>query len=90
MVRNITYTLRNILGNSNNKMCPGVSLKCFSGGPTRHNAAATVDGTAATTSAAAVAAAAATDTVAAATAVTFAAAAAAQHIARRKFPTNYK
>ena len=90
MVRNITYTLRNILGNSNNKMCPGVSLKCFSGGPTRHNAAAaaTADATAATTSAAAVAAAAA-DTAAGATAVTSAAAAAAQPIAQRSFPTNY-
>ena len=55
-------------------MYPGVLLKCFSGGPTRHNATA-ADATTATTSAAAVAAAA--DTAAAA-AVTSAAAAAAQ------------
>ena len=90
MVRNITYTLRNILGNSNNKMCPGVSLKCFSGGPTWHNAAAaTADATAATTSAAAVAAAAADTAAATAATVTPAAATAAQPIARRSFATNY-
>ena len=66
------------VGNSNNKMYPGVSLKCFSVGPTRHNAAAaTADATAATTSAAAAAA----ETAASTAAVTSAAAAAAQPIA---------
>ena len=90
MVRNITYTLRNILGNSNNKMYPGVSLKCFSGGPTRHNAAAaTADATAATTSAAAVAAAAAETDAATAATVTPTSATAAQPIARRSFATIY-
>ena len=89
MVRNITYTLRNILGNSNNKMYPGVSLKCFSGGPTRHNAAAaTADATAATTSAADVAAAAA-DTSAAAAVTSNYIRKCLYNVIRRKFICSY-